>query len=115
MKRYLVSILTGAVTLCLLTVVKLKAPYQMLIADRFLPGSGWAEIAALGVYGFFVAQALQKGTRTASVRLKIWLTFSIVFFTQFILGIAGIDSFLMTGASARTGPGRGNRRSYFPG
>ncbi len=69
----------------------------MLIADRFLPGSGWAEILLLSAYAAFVVHALITRFDTSRIRLTIWLVFSVVFFTQLILGVSAIDRFLMTG------------------
>ncbi|PKL15595.1 MAG: 4Fe-4S ferredoxin, partial [Spirochaetae bacterium HGW-Spirochaetae-5] len=34
---------------------------------------------------------------TSRLRVRIWAGFSVIFFLQFILGISGIDQFLMTG------------------
>jgi polyferredoxin len=84
-------------TAALLTVVKLAAPYQMLLADRFFPGAGWAEIVILAVYAALILRAFTVSADTSAIRRKIWLAFSILFFSQFILGVSGIDSFLMTG------------------
>lgn len=90
-------VIAAVVTCALLALVKLKAPYQMLLADRFLPGAGWIEILLLGMYAAFIVRSCIASPDTSRIRLTIWLTFSIVFFTQFVLGIAGIDQFLMTG------------------
>ena len=91
------SIAALLATAGLLTVVKLMAPYEMLLADRFLPGAGWAQLAALSLYAALLVRLMLRSADTSVIRVRIWLAFSIVFFTQFILGVAGIDKLLMTG------------------
>ena len=97
MKSRMPSIFAALLTAGLLTVVKLKAPFQMLLADRFIQGGGWIEIVMLAVYAALIVRAYAINDDTSGIRRKIWLAFSIVFFVQFILGVSGIDSFLMTG------------------
>lgn len=81
----------------ILVIAKLKAPFEMLIADRLLNGLGWIEIAALAVYAGILADMLITSKDTSKIRIRIWMAFSIVFFLQFILGVSGIDRLLMTG------------------
>jgi polyferredoxin len=81
----------------LLTITKIMAPYDMLIADRFLPGAGWLEIVLLSGYAAWLHRRFITSSTTARLRITVWLAFSIVFFSQFMLGVAGIDRFLMTG------------------
>jgi polyferredoxin len=81
----------------LLCVVKLKAPYEMLLADRFLPGAGWGQIALMAVYAAWVASNLLDPKRQAVTRRRIWLLFSGVFYLQLLLGLAGAHRLLMTG------------------
>jgi len=73
----------------ILSLARWKAPFPILLADRFLPGSGWIQIFALAMYGALLITKMADRRNTAGIRLKIWLAFSIVFFTQFILGVAG--------------------------
>ena len=84
-------------TAALLAAARSAAAYPILILDRFLPGSGWAEIAALATYSAFLTARLVTGPETARLRLAIWLGFSIVFFAQLVIGVLGADRFLMTG------------------
>jgi len=81
----------------ILSLARWKAPFPILLADRFLPGSGWIQIFALAMYGALLITKMADRRNTAGIRLKIWLAFSIVFFTQFILGVAGFEKLLMTG------------------
>ena len=84
-------------TVVLLIIGKWKAPYQMIIFDRFIPGSGMTEIVLLGIYSGFITELFLTLKNTSKLRVRIWAGFSVVFFLQFILGISGIDQFLMTG------------------
>lgn len=84
-------------TVVLLLMGRWKAPYQMIILDRFIPGSGMTEIVFLGIYSGFITELFLTLKNTSKLRVRIWAGFSVVFFLQFILGISGIDQFLMTG------------------
>jgi ferredoxin len=88
---------TFLLTTGILSLAQWKAPFPILLADRFLPGSGWIQIFALAMYGAFLITKIADRRDTAGIRLRIWLFFSIVFFTQFILGVAGFEKLLMTG------------------
>ena len=96
--RYTASIASALLTAALLTVTRLKAPYAMLLADRFLSGAGWLEIAALSLYAGWLVRRFETTDHPSRLRVRIWLAFSIVFFGQLIIGIAGAERFLMTGA-----------------
>lgn len=67
------------------------------MADRLVGGLGWAEMVVLGLYSAFLVQKMASAENTSGIRIVIWTTFSVVFFLQFILGLAGIEKFLMTG------------------
>ena len=81
----------------LLAVARAKASVPLLLADRFLPGSGWLEMLALGLYAAWLAGAFADPVRHRRLRPKVWALFSAVFFGQLILGLLGLQDFLMTG------------------
>lgn len=81
-----------------LTMVQLKVPTPMLLAERFLPGSGWLEAVLLSLYAGFVVEAMLLPRRSPVVRRRIWSLFSLAFFGQLALGLLGFGRFLMTGA-----------------
>ena len=95
--HYLVKLFAGISTGLLLAVIKLKAPYEMLLADRFYAGAGWIEIFVLSLYAGWLAGAFLVSSDTSRLRLRIWSLFSGLFFLQFILGVLGIERLLMTG------------------
>ncbi len=77
--------------------VHLKVHLTMLIVERFFPGWGWFEIFAIALYAAFLMEKMLDPSQSALWRKRIWTAFTIVFFGQLLLGLAGIDSFLMTG------------------
>lgn len=62
----------------------------VLLADRFLPGGGVAQILALGLYACVAGHKLLHARRPVRTRSLIWALFSLVFFAQLALGLAGV-------------------------
>ena len=93
----LAPVSAALITVCALTMAKLKASFTILLADRLLPGAGWGQIALFAIYAAFLTNMLLKTSHTQKIRIRIWLLFSIVFFGQFLIGILGADKFLMSG------------------
>ncbi len=81
----------------LLIVARAKASVSVLLADRFLPGSGWLELLALAVYAGWLAGRFIDPAAHRRLRPRVWALFSAVFFGQLALGLAGFDKLLMTG------------------
>jgi ferredoxin-type protein NapH len=81
----------------LLSMVQLKVKLPMMILERFIPGSGWVEIVFISFYAAYVTYKMKDPVNVPRWRRITWITFSVVFFTQLILGISGLDKFLMTG------------------
>jgi ferredoxin len=69
----------------------------MLLAERFLPGTGWIEILLLAFYAAWITEKMLDIKKSPTIRKRIWAGFSFVFFSQFILGLAGMEKLLMTG------------------
>jgi len=92
------AVISCVVTAVLLSIIqmKVKAPVILLL-ERFLPGAGWVEALLLALYAGWITEKLIDPQKTPPVRSRIWTLFSIVFFTQLLLGLAGIDKMLMTG------------------
>lgn len=85
------------VTGSLLAIVQAAVRRPMLLAERFLPGAGWAEVVLLAVYAGWVAGHLMDRRQVGVWRRRIWTLFSAVFFGQLLFGLAGAERFLMTG------------------
>ncbi len=81
----------------LVLMARAKSPVAVLLVDRFWPGWGWLEALALAAYAGWLCQAVLDPARSARWRLRVWGLFSLVFFSQLGLGLAGADQLLMTG------------------
>lgn len=95
--RLWLPLATSLFVLFLLIPVQLKVEKPMLILERFLPGGGWIEIVLITFYGAIVAYHMQDPAGVSVWRRYTWLAFSVVFFSQLILGLSGFEKFLMTG------------------
>ncbi len=80
-----------------LAIVQLKVSRPMLLAERFLPGAGWAEVLVLGLYAAWLVSRFANAADTARWRQRLWRLFSLVFFAQLLLGLVGVENCLMTG------------------
>ncbi len=104
-KKYKHSIIGFIVIAFTLTMVNLKVKTMtMLLAERFFPGWAWLEILFVSFYGAYFIHKMIHSFNTARLRKLTWTIFSIVFFSQLILGLIGkytgneiLQEFLMTG------------------
>lgn len=87
----------GLLALGLLCLVQVFVRPPMLLAERFVPGAGWIEAVLLAVYAALVCRAMLDPTRQPRWRRFTWLLFSVAFYSQLLLGLAGIEKCLMTG------------------
>jgi ferredoxin len=90
---YVSSLLAGT----LLTVAHIKVSPPILLLERFLPGTGFIEVALLAIYAAWITEIMLNVKRSGKTRTLIWSLFSGVFFAQFILGLSGLEKFMMTG------------------
>ena len=93
--------LTGAaafvLTALLLVPVQVFPKMPLLLAERFYSGAGWLQIIIMSVYAGWLAGRMADPVAARQLRPRIWLLFSLVFFLQLFLGLAGFERFLMTG------------------
>jgi ferredoxin len=73
------------------------APDRLLLLERYAPGWGWLEVLAIATYAAWLSARLWDPRTSAQVRVGLWSAFSVVFFTQLVLGLAGLARMLMTG------------------
>lgn len=85
------------VTAVLLGVVQVNLDLQALLLERFWESGGWFELFALSLYAAFLSEQMLNVHESTKWRLRAWRLFSVVFFAQLLLGLAGLDRFLMTG------------------
>jgi polyferredoxin len=97
MKVRRVQIAAALLTAGLLIPIQLKVHPPILLAERFVAGLGWLEILVLSLYAGFIAGKMIDPSQSRRWRKRIWILFSAVFFSQFIIGLAGFEKFLMTG------------------
>jgi ferredoxin len=88
----LIVLLSGT----LLFTLHIKAPLPLLLADRF-SGFGLPEIFFLCLYAAWLAGKMYSPAGAFSTRPRIWLFFSLIFFLQLLIGLAGVEQALMTG------------------
>ncbi len=82
----------------LLAMVQIKMTTNpLLLLERFFDGWGWLEVVVISFYGSFVAYKMQDPVNVPKWRKITWTIFSVVFFSQLIIGLLGAQKFLMTG------------------
>ncbi|WP_319778870.1 4Fe-4S binding protein [Maridesulfovibrio sp.] len=81
----------------LLEITRSKVSFPILLADRFFPGWGRAEIFLLAFYASWLGGRMFSPEGAKVMRPRIWALFSLVFFGQLVLGVSGVEQFLMTG------------------
>ncbi|MHB1345527.1 MAG: 4Fe-4S binding protein [Thermoleophilia bacterium] len=92
-----VSVAAVLLTLVLVVPVQLVVDPPGLLLERFLPTSGWFEVALLALYAGWLAEVMVDPARSSRWRIRVWRFFSVVFFGQLALGLLGAQDFLMTG------------------
>ena len=80
-----------------LSMVQLKVERPMILLRRFIEGSGWFEIVVISIYAAISGIMMSRPGQQAKWRIRTWTIFSVVFFFQLLLGLAGFEKFLMTG------------------
>ena len=72
------------------------APH-LLLMHRLLPGFGALQALAAGLWSAGVCSRLLRRDAAGRTRMFVWRLFSVVFFVQFALAMAGWPLFAMTG------------------
>jgi len=95
--RVKTSIATGFSVFVVLILIVYMVPKPVLLAQRFFEPLGLVEVFLLAIYGSLVCYLLADERMQAKWRRRIWLVFSCWFFLQLLLGLIGLQEFLMTG------------------
>ena len=95
--RRITAVASAALATALLVPIQTQISRPMLLAERFLPGSGWIELVVLVGYAAIVGWWMADPRRQPRVRRATWRLFSAVFFAQLALGLTGLERFLMSG------------------
>jgi len=85
------------ITFVMLGFVQWKVDRPMLLAERFIQGAGWIEIFLISLYAGWITNKMLDPAQSAKWRRITWTIFTIVFFGQLAIGLAGNEIFLMTG------------------
>lgn len=84
-------------TFLLLAVARDKAPLPLLLTDRFFPGWGDLQIGLHALYAALLTGIFLQPAAHRRLRPLAWGLFSLIFFAQLGLGLAGVEHMLMTG------------------
>lgn len=95
--RYILPLAVFVFVVVMLAIVQVKLDSPMILLERFVKHGGWFEILVIGLYGAFLAYKMQEPGNSARWRLLSWNIFTVVFFSQLLLGLLGFEKFLMTG------------------
>jgi ferredoxin len=88
-----VALLVGG----LLAAVQWHVSPPMLLAERYLPHSGWVEVVLLAAYAAWLYRKMVSPAGHPVFRRVAWRLFSAAFFGQLLLGLMGATRCLMTG------------------
>ena len=97
MSSRLCGLVASVLTALLLVPVQVFPKLPLLLAERFYDGAGWMQIMVMSIYAGLLAGRMADPMTARRLRPRIWLLFSLVFFLQLFLGLAGIEKLLMTG------------------
>lgn len=95
--KYRLSFIAFTITAFILCLVQWKVSRPILMAERFAEGAGWIQVMLMAGYAAWITLKMQDPGQSARWRRITWTIFSVVFFGQLILGLAGFERFLMTG------------------
>ena len=70
---------------------------QLMLVHRLVPGFGVMQALAAGCWSAWLCARLADAKQAGRTRLFAWRLFSVVFFAQFFLSLAGWSLFSMTG------------------
>ncbi|MBN2482307.1 MAG: 4Fe-4S binding protein [Bacteroidales bacterium] len=95
--KYKLVFFAVPVTALILGSVQMITDPPLLLLERFVPGSGWIEVTLACVYAAIVINGMKDPNKVEQWRKITWLIFSVVFFSQLLLGLVVDARFLMTG------------------
>ncbi len=81
----------------LLWLAREMSPLQVLLLDRYALGWGMAEVFVLSLYAAWLLGKMSTPAGALRWRPRLWALFTVVFFGQLLLGLAGMENMLMTG------------------
>lgn len=85
------------VVFAVLAFARLKPGLPVTMHERFFPLFSWVGIFCFALYAAFLTDKILQSDSIQKIRFRMWLGFSLVFFSQLILGLTVNPLFLMTG------------------
>lgn len=85
------------ITFAAIAWLNFSLPFKLLLFERYLPGTALLQAFLMSVYAAWLTHKLYKHRNSTMIRSRIWFLFSMVFFAQLALGLAGFSRMLMTG------------------
>lgn len=86
-----------ALTAAMLGCIQYFLPRPLLLVERYFSGFGWVQVFVMALYAAWLTGKFMSPAIAAKWRGRIWMLFSLVFFSQLLLGLAGLEKMLMTG------------------
>ena len=90
-------VIVVAIVAAILAIVQIVPEKPLLLAERLFHYGGWVQITIISAYSGLLAYNMQFTQRRGDWRVYSWLLFTIVFYSQLILGITADSMFLLTG------------------
>lgn len=88
---------TFLITTALLLIVNYVPQKPLLLGARLFKGGGLVQIGVISIYSAFLSYKMQNRKERSLWRIRSWLLFTIVFYSQLILGITVDALFLLSG------------------
>lgn len=89
--------IVGLVVFSLLTIVQTIPDKPLLLAERFIHNGGWIQVFVITLYSFILSYNMQFRDRRSKWRIYSWMIFTVVFYSQLVLGLCADSLFLLTG------------------
>lgn len=95
-RAFRVAGIAGGTTAVLMSVVQIKGRH-LLLADRLWEGGGWVQVCLAVIYAAILTYKMADIRTRNRWRRYSWLLFSVVFFSQLLLGVFVDPVFLLSG------------------
>lgn len=96
-KQPILPLTASVIVVVILTPLQFIDGVPMLLFERLFEGGGFVQIAIVAAFAYTMLHYMLMPERTAWWRRFSWTLFSVIFFTQLLLGIVADRVFLMTG------------------
>ena len=96
-RKIQIPAIVGLVVLSLLTIVQAIPDKPLLLAERFIHNGGWIQVFVITLYSFILSYNMQFRDRRSKWRIYSWMIFTVVFYSQLVLGLCADSLFLLTG------------------